>query len=54
MILDINFWMVTNHPILDVSYHPFLDDLSNHPSLDDCSHPFLDDVVKFKNSSYFG
>ncbi len=43
-----------NHPISDVSYHPFLDDLSNHSSLDDFSHPVLDDDIKFKQPSTFG
>ena len=33
-----------NHPILDDSRHPFLDDVNIHPILDDSSHPFLDDV----------
>ncbi len=45
---------LSNHPILDVSYHPLVNDvinfISNHLIL---YHPLLDDVINFKQSSNF-
>ena len=61
----IQFWMIlvrlsvsstrtnNNHPILDDSSHPFLDDVSIHPILDDSCHPFLGDGVTWITSTSF-
>ena len=44
--------MNNNHPILNDSSHPLLDDVNCHPILDDSSHPHLTSYIQSRYRIY--